>query len=126
MGAAIVVQLRRFVKLGYDGWLFRSLMVAMLSCLLACSDPKQEIVGKWVSNQASLLTLQFYKDGTASLSSTGFFNLRWQTESDSLIRIEALDKKLYFNFRILKDQKGSYGMLELPGASALEFRKAQN
>jgi len=103
--------------------LVTGILFAVATNLLACTDAKQEIVGRWTSQQTSFLTLQFYQDGTASLSSTGLLSLRWQLENDKLVRIEALDKKMYFNFRIQKDDRGSYGVLELAGFDTLLFRK---
>jgi len=87
------------------------------------SETKVDVVGRWVSDKTSLLTLQFYADGKASLSSTGFFSLRWQRVEEKLVRIEALENRIIFNFRIRVDAKGPTGTLELVGFDTLVFRK---
>ena len=102
----------------------RSLVgVVLIGLASACSEKKESVIGKWSAEKTSLLTLYFYSDQSASLSSTGFFNLRWQMENDTLVRIDALDKKMHFNFRIQKDAKGAFGVLELAGFDTLAFRK---
>src|SRR5688572_8009367 len=89
--------------------------IASILCLIIlianCSgDPRQEIVGRWTSQQTALLTLHFYNDGAASLSSIGYFKLRWKIEDKNLVRIEALDRNIYFNFRMSTDAKGRFGI----------------
>src|SRR4051794_4663373 len=89
--------------------------VILVGLASACGESKENVIGKWNAEKTSLLTLYFYSDQSAALASTGFFNLRWQMENDKLVRIDALDKKMHFNFRIQKDAKGAFGTLELAG-----------
>ena len=99
-------------------------MLASLACLaVACSDPPPEPVGVWVSEKSSLVRLHLYADGVASLSSTGFLNLKWKSEGSDLVRIEALDRKAIFDLKLKKDRKGWYGTLELAGFDTLVLRK---
>jgi len=70
------------------------------------------------------MVLYFYDDGTASLSGTGFLKLEWKMVEPHIARIDALDKKLIFHFRVARDQKGPYGTLELAGFDTFVFRKS--
>jgi hypothetical protein len=99
------------------------LFVLALFGLTACSDPKIVAAGRWVSEQTSAIAIYFYKDGTASVSGTGFLKLEWKEIDETTIRIDVLDKKLVFHFRISKDGKGPYGTLELAGYDTMVFRK---
>jgi len=103
----------------------RRTLVALGLLLLGsnCGNSPNTVIGKWVSEKTSFATLEFYPDGTAALSSTGFFNLRWQLIDSKIVRIEALERKLIFNFRVQDDSRGKFGTLELAGFDTLTFRK---
>jgi len=100
-----------------------SILALVLIGMASCSDSKIAVPGRWVSDQTSAIALYFYKDGTASLSGTGFLKLEWKEISSESIRIDALDKKIIFHFKIAKDNKGPFGTLELAGYDTMVFRK---
>lgn len=95
----------------------------ILILLTSCSDPRAVVLGKWSADQAPLISLYFYDDGTASFTGTGLLKLRWKPIDDAQVKIEALDQKLVFHFRIAKDTSGYFGILELAGYDAWTFRK---
>src|SRR4051812_34454977 len=91
--------------------------------LTACSDQKIVVAGRWVSEQTSAVAIYFYKDGTASLSGTGLLKLEWKEIDETTVRIDALDKKIIFHFKISRDGRGPYGTLELAGYDTMVLRK---
>jgi hypothetical protein len=91
--------------------------------LISCSDPKPVALGRWVSEHTSAISLYLYPDGRASLSGTGILNLEWKTINDTTVRIDALDKKIVFHFKMSTDSKGPYGTLELAGYDTMIFRQ---
>jgi hypothetical protein len=101
----------------------RSILTLVLIGMTSCSDPKIVVPGRWVSEQTSAIALYFYNDGTASLSGTGFLKLEWKEISETSIRIDALDKKIIFHFKIAKDNRGPFGTLELAGYDTMVFRR---
>lgn len=105
----------------------RILVLAIVAISISsCNDAIQssDVIGLWRSQKAAIVSLQFYSDGTASLSSIGFFHLRWSLAAENSVRIEALDRNAIFDFRIGKDAAGRFGVLELAGFDAAVFRKA--
>jgi hypothetical protein len=93
--------------------------------LLSCGAETDNVVGTWQADRASVVTLQFYPDGVAALSSLGVLGLRWTRTASNEFRIEALGESLYFNFRLAEDAVGPFGTLELAGYEALVFRKLE-
>lgn len=106
----------------------RQIMLSVAACacggLIGCGNSDVKIEGKWVADQSSWAVLYFYPDGTASISGTGYFNLQWKAVGPQLVKIDILDKKVVFHFRISSDSKGPYGALELLGFETLTFRKS--
>jgi hypothetical protein len=113
--------------LGKSSALMRRIALASLGCgcllLSACGANEIDIVGRWNSAHTSMVSLEFYPDGVAALSGTGLLNLRWKRTNPAVVRIEALDSRVFFNFRISRDDSGPRGVLELAGYEALVFRK---
>ena len=94
----------------------KNLICVLLICLASCSKQKEDVTGRWVSNQTQMVSLYFYPDHTASLSGTGFLNLRWELLDDGkTVKIEALSKNVIFHFRIENGSSGPRGTLELAG-----------
>ncbi len=100
-----------------------SVVLLVSFCMTSCSNPKVVIQGRWVSEQTPAIALYFYGDGTASLSGTGLLKLEWKPIDDTNVRIDALDRKIIFHFKISKDKDGSLGTLELAGYDTMVFRK---
>lgn len=102
------------------------LFALALSTLLISCRSEFVMEGKWVAEQAPLVSIYFYPDGTASVSGTGLLGLRWKKISNEDVRIEAMDRKVVFHFRMKDTQAGYLGTLELAGFDALRFKKVQN
>jgi hypothetical protein len=102
--------------------LFVTLGAFVATALPSCGNLKQRVVGRWQANP--IISIYFYPDQTASISSIGILRLKWDIVGENLIRIEALDKSIVTNFRIERDDVGDYGILELAGYDALVFRRA--
>jgi hypothetical protein len=98
-------------------------VVFILLLFSACSESKLDVVGEWISEENGLIRMHFYRDGTVSLSNTGFFKLRWRMENSQLVRIDAFESRMHFDFGISTDSKGAVGMLNLAGQS-LRFRRS--
>lgn len=101
----------------------KPLQVLLLFALVSCGQRVPTIAGRWNAEKSPAISLYFYPDGTASLSGTGLLRLEWKELSDEIVRIDVLERKIIFHFKLKKDTRGTYGMLELAGYDTLVFRK---
>jgi hypothetical protein len=97
--------------------------LVLLVIVASCGNPDPDILGRWVADQTPAIAIYFYPDGTASISGTGFLKLEWKKIDDKLIRIDVLDKKIIFHFKLDRDSKGDRGTLELAGYDTFAFRR---
>lgn len=106
------------------GLLTRCVITAVVVSMLGACAQEEDVKfqGRWKSDKSSVITLYLYPDGTASVSGTGFLNLKWKKVSDKMVKIEILDRKFVFHFNVSRDNSGLYGVLELAGFETMRFR----
>ncbi|WP_431201280.1 hypothetical protein ACQ86E_18965 [Bradyrhizobium betae] len=107
----------------FGGRHLKALPALFLFVLASCGQHVPTIMGRWNAEKSPAISLYFYPDGTASLSGTGLLRLEWKELSNEIVRIDVLEKKIIFHFKLKKDAQGTYGTLELAGYDTLVFRK---
>lgn len=101
----------------------KGVLLICLSTLIACSEGRVALEGKWVSVANLSDTAEFFQDGTAIFTELGSASAKWSVLDDG--RIKATLGGRYGNMGILIRKEGDYIQLDIDGTKRLYVAHAR-